>query len=99
MSLKGRLHRSSHRLITVKPRPLRAFDTQPFILLTQDMHTRANRILLEDLLAAGLVRGSVDDMLAADIGAVFMPHGELLILGEYLRSSPEGPHDHTVHYS
>ena len=50
--------------------------THPSSSCIQDMHTLANRILLEDLLAAGLVRGSVDDMLAADIGAIFMPHGE-----------------------
>ena len=40
------------------------------------MHTLANRVILEDLLTAGLVTGSVDDMMAADIGALFMPHGE-----------------------
>lgn len=29
----------------------------------------------ERLLAAGLLKGSVDDMMAANVGAVFMPHG------------------------
>ena len=42
------------------------------------MHSLANRVILEDLLAAGLVRGEVDTMMEADIGAIFMPHGEYL---------------------
>ncbi|KAJ9534071.1 hypothetical protein QJQ45_002076 [Haematococcus lacustris] len=46
-----------------------------------DMHTLANRRILEALLAGGLVRGEVDALLAADIGALFMPHGLGHLLG------------------
>ncbi|GAX86082.1 hypothetical protein CEUSTIGMA_g13495.t1 [Chlamydomonas eustigma] len=44
------------------------------------MHELANVIILEDLLAAGLLKGSVEDMMEADVGALFMPHG----LGHFL---------------
>lgn len=41
----------------------------------QDMHTLANRVLLSELKAGGLVQGDVEEALAADMGALFMPHG------------------------
>lgn len=40
-----------------------------------DMHCLADRCNLEALVGLGLLQGSVDDMIAADIGALFMPHG------------------------
>lgn len=40
-----------------------------------DMHLLAEKVILEDLKAAGILTGSVEEMLAARIGAVFMPHG------------------------
>ena len=39
------------------------------------MHQLAERVILEDLKSAGLLKGSVDDMMAVHLGAVFMPHG------------------------
>ena len=43
----------------------------------QDMHVLAERIMLSALLAGGLLRGDVEAMVEARLGAVFMPHGEL----------------------
>mmetsp|Transcript_3107 Transcript_3107/g.10647 ORF Transcript_3107/g.10647 Transcript_3107/m.10647 type:complete len:245 (-) Transcript_3107:21-755(-) len=40
-----------------------------------DMHRAAERAVLEGLRTGGVVRGDVDAMLDADLGAVFMPHG------------------------
>jgi len=40
-----------------------------------DMHRLSERVILEDLKAGGLLQGSVDDMMKAHLGAVFMPHG------------------------
>ncbi|GIL91640.1 hypothetical protein Vretimale_9601 [Volvox reticuliferus] len=46
-----------------------------------DMHELAYRCILEGLMAAGVVTGgSVQELIAADIGALFMPHG----LGHFL---------------
>lgn len=39
------------------------------------MHRLAERTLLAKLKEGGLVRGSVDEMVEANLGAVFMPHG------------------------
>lgn len=39
------------------------------------MHRLANRVQLECLRDAGLLRGEVDDMMKLHLGAVFMPHG------------------------
>lgn len=44
------------------------------------MHLLAERVLLTDLKAAGILKGDVEEMLNARIGAVFMPHG----LGHFL---------------
>jgi Xaa-Pro dipeptidase len=46
-----------------------------------DMHRRAERALLEALTAGGMLRGDVDAMMAAHMGAVFMPHGLGHLLG------------------
>lgn len=44
------------------------------------MHTLAYRTILSALQSGGLVRGNLDDMMAADVGALLMPHG----LGHFL---------------
>jgi len=46
-----------------------------------DMHHLANRVLLTHLKAGGLLVGEVDDMMAANLGGVFMPHGLGHMLG------------------
>lgn len=46
-----------------------------------DMHRLADRCNLEALSAQGLVTGSIDEMLEADVGALFMPHGLGHLLG------------------
>jgi Xaa-Pro aminopeptidase len=46
-----------------------------------DMHVLANRVLLTHLKAGGLLVGEVDDMMAANLGGVFMPHGLGHMLG------------------
>ena len=40
-----------------------------------DMHTLAWRAVLSALRGGGVVKGDVDEMVAAGLGAVFMPHG------------------------
>jgi len=40
-----------------------------------DMHRAAERAILEGLVKAGLLVGDVNEMIAADVGAIFMPHG------------------------
>lgn len=40
-----------------------------------DMHELAYRVLCERLREAGLLVGEVDDMMAANVGGVLMPHG------------------------
>jgi len=45
-----------------------------------DMHALAYRTTLQELARHGLVKGDVDAMMDADLGAVFMPHG----LGHFL---------------
>lgn len=40
-----------------------------------DMHKLAERVELEELCGAGLLRGDVEEMLQARLGAVFFPHG------------------------
>jgi len=41
----------------------------------KDMHELANRVTCTELRTLGLVQGDVDAMVAANVGAVFMPHG------------------------
>ncbi|XP_005862728.1 PREDICTED: xaa-Pro dipeptidase [Myotis brandtii] len=45
-----------------------------------DMHRLADRIHLEELARIGILSGSIDAMVQAHLGAVFMPHG----LGHFL---------------
>lgn len=52
-----------------------------FAFTVQDMQTLAYRLILSQLSSMGLLTGSVDDMLDADIGAIFMPHGLGHMLG------------------
>ncbi|KAK0413821.1 hypothetical protein QR680_007010 [Steinernema hermaphroditum] len=40
-----------------------------------DMHLLAEKVLLEGLKGAGILKGDVDAMVKARIGAVFLPHG------------------------
>jgi hypothetical protein len=42
----------------------------------QDMQTLAYRHILSGLKDAGLLVGDVGDMLTAEVGGVFMPHGD-----------------------
>lgn len=63
-----------------------------------DMHILANRVLLEKLVQIGLVRGSIDDMMAAGINGVFQPHGlghliglDVHDVGGYLDTCPPRP--------
>lgn len=42
------------------------------------MQTLAYRTILEGLKGAGIVQGEVEEMLQAEVGALFMPHGEVI---------------------
>ncbi|KAA0192395.1 hypothetical protein HAZT_HAZT002416 [Hyalella azteca] len=46
-----------------------------------DMHLLSYRVMLQKLKDGGLLRGDVDAMIDADIGAVFQPHGLGHLLG------------------
>lgn len=62
-----------------------------------DMHLLANRIVLEDLTAAGILQGNIDEMMAVNLGGrVFQPHGlghfmgcDVHDVGGYLEGHPE----------
>lgn len=61
-----------------------------------DMHLLANRVLLEELKAGGLLTGDIDEMVQAGLGATFQPHGlghllglDVHDVGGYLRGNPE----------
>uniref|UniRef100_T1L1E1 Peptidase M24 domain-containing protein n=2 Tax=Tetranychus urticae TaxID=32264 RepID=T1L1E1_TETUR len=61
-----------------------------------DMHLLADRVHLEHLLKAGLVKGNIDEMMEQRLGAVFMPHGlghflgiDTHDVGGYLEHTPE----------
>lgn len=64
-----------------------------------DMHKLANRIMLEDLKAGGLLQGSIDEMMAVNLaGKVFQPHGlghfmgmDVHDVGGYLEGHPTRP--------
>jgi len=66
-------------------------------VLWSDMHLLANRIVLEDLTAGGVLTGSVDEMMAVNLyGRVFQPHGlghfmgcDVHDVGGYLEGHPE----------
>ena len=65
----------------------------------RDMHVLANREMLADLVAGGLLRGSLDDMMAVNLaGRVFQPHGlghfigfDVHDVGGYLEGHPARP--------
>ena len=40
-----------------------------------DMHKLAERVILQQLVEAGILKGEVEDMMEVHLGAVFMPHG------------------------
>mmetsp|Transcript_24936 Transcript_24936/g.58858 ORF Transcript_24936/g.58858 Transcript_24936/m.58858 type:complete len:596 (-) Transcript_24936:54-1841(-) len=46
-----------------------------------DMHRAAERAILKALKEGGLLEGEVDDMIEADLGAIFMPHGLGYLIG------------------
>nr|CAD1843163.1 unnamed protein product [Ananas comosus var. bracteatus] len=52
-----------------------------------DMHKLAEETILESLKKEGLILGDVDEMMAARLGAVFMPHG----LGHFLGIDTHDP--------
>lgn len=61
-----------------------------------DMHRLGNREMLLDLLEAGLLRGNIDEMMEANLGGVFQPHGlghfmgnDVHDVGGYLEGHPE----------
>ncbi|CAH1114709.1 unnamed protein product [Psylliodes chrysocephalus] len=60
------------------------------------MHLLANRVLLEQLKKGGLLQGSIDEMVDANLAAVFQPHGighllglDVHDVGGYLEGHPE----------
>jgi len=61
-----------------------------------DMHTAAYKCILQALVDVGILTGGIDEMIAANMGAVFMPHGlghfigcDTHDVGGYLPGSPE----------
>ncbi|CAH1153328.1 unnamed protein product [Phaedon cochleariae] len=61
-----------------------------------DMHLLANRVLLEELKNGGLLKGSIDEMMDADLAEIFQPHGlghllglDVHDVGGYLEGYPE----------
>lgn len=40
-----------------------------------EMHKLAEKVILEELKRAGLLKGEIKDMMDVRLGAVFMPHG------------------------
>ncbi|KAJ8923531.1 hypothetical protein NQ315_010109 [Exocentrus adspersus] len=60
------------------------------------MHLLANKVLLQKLKDGGLLQGSVDEMMDADLAAVFQPHGlghliglDVHDVGGYLKGLPD----------
>lgn len=63
-----------------------------------DMHVLANRVLLEELKAGGLLTGNIDEMVTAGLGRIFQPHGlghllglDVHDVGGYLSTQPARP--------
>lgn len=63
-----------------------------------EMHKLANRVLLTELRDKDILKGDVDEMLKAGLGAVFQPHGlghfmglDVHDVGGYLPGHPERP--------
>ncbi len=44
-------------------------------VLWVDMHKLAEKVQLEELVKAGILKGDVEEMMKVRLGAVFMPHG------------------------
>lgn len=62
------------------------------------MHRLAERTILEHLKGGGLLQGNIDEMLDADLGSTFMPHGlghliglDTHDVGGYLEGKPDRP--------
>lgn len=62
----------------------------------RDMHLLSNKVLLEELKKGGLLQGSVEEMMEADLAAIFQPHGlghlmglDVHDVGGYLEGYPE----------
>lgn len=60
------------------------------------LHVLANTVLLQELKAGGLLKGDVDEMVQAGLGAIFQPHGlghflglDVHDVGGYLDGEPE----------
>lgn len=63
-----------------------------------DMHALSNKTLLTELKKGGLLKGDVNEMFEAGLGAVFQPHGlghlmglDVHDVGGYLNGYPERP--------
>ncbi|CAL8096915.1 unnamed protein product [Orchesella dallaii] len=63
-----------------------------------DMHVLANRTMLSTLKDGGLLQGDVEEMMKANLGATFQPHGlghfmgcDVHDVGGYLSGHPERP--------
>lgn len=41
----------------------------------QSSHLEANKLMLQSLVALGLIKGDIEEMFAAGVGGLFMPHG------------------------
>jgi len=61
----------------------------------QDMHLLAERMMLTRLAEGGILKGAIDEMMEARLGAVFMPHGlghlmgcDVHDVGGYLTTCP-----------
>lgn len=62
------------------------------------MHLEANKTMLAKLRDGGLLKGDICEMIAAEIGAVFQPHGlghlmgcDVHDVGGYMEGTPERP--------
>eukprot|EP00124_Ichthyophonus_hoferi_P005878 Ihof_evm1s1015 gene=Ihof_evmTU1s1015 len=64
-------------------------------VLWPDMHRLAERVLLEELKASGLLKGDVDKMMEAFLGNLFMPHGLGHLMGLDVHDVGGYPHDVT----
>ncbi|KAF7281997.1 dipeptidase C [Rhynchophorus ferrugineus] len=63
-----------------------------------DMHSLANKVLLEELKRGGLLQGDITEMFNAGLGAIFQPHGlghlmglDVHDVGGYLSGQPQRP--------